>query len=527
MIRSIDQNCHPLWDAVPKLHALARAGRSATHFVEDVDVAFTALGAEVDQPDLRIARERYHRSGGADWGAAMFYSEFLGKLPVEPRDFEPFTGLSTKALAHKLGISVDELYDATSPGDNWQLIGSSYVGDREHHRVIGDLTAAETEPFLRELLDIATADLQRSFPEDASRHRLDEWLANQRRLAEHLLARHRDRMLVDVYRDWMVACLGEDSRVAMTSELFACGQRDMTGLLKLFLTRYDELSELYNRALTDVDSPLRPLRTDEGELPYFAVLTHQGRLCRVSVRLEDGLLHLAERTVACDDPARLCDALAAAGVHALAPKAVAMVVQVRMGNSAGPLALPHRGSLYVPASHRFAALLLQAGLLTDPLEPILRVRLRLLDRMMALDTPVRLPEHLHADFGADLLAAREVATRWQGLAEGAAQRLQAFRNEAGRTAWQRKACPALVARIDELDRRRRDMAAENPKNPALREISTEVRELERTLLRRTVDRIAADLQLRDLDTWDSRGAIWPACGTRASGWRATTPARRT
>ena len=37
---SIDQNCHSLWDVVPKLHALAAHGHRVAHFMEDVDAAF-------------------------------------------------------------------------------------------------------------------------------------------------------------------------------------------------------------------------------------------------------------------------------------------------------------------------------------------------------------------------------------------------------------------------------------------------------------------------------------------------------
>ena len=45
---SIDQNCHSLWDVLPKLQALAGRGLQPTQFVEDIDVAFTALGSAPD-----------------------------------------------------------------------------------------------------------------------------------------------------------------------------------------------------------------------------------------------------------------------------------------------------------------------------------------------------------------------------------------------------------------------------------------------------------------------------------------------
>ena len=94
---SIDQNSHSLWDALPKVQALAAAGHAVTHFIEDIDVAFTSMGAEVDASPLRLVRERFHRSGGADWGAALFYSEFLGRQAVEVRQWEPYTGQKTAA----------------------------------------------------------------------------------------------------------------------------------------------------------------------------------------------------------------------------------------------------------------------------------------------------------------------------------------------------------------------------------------------------------------------------------------------
>ena len=78
---SIDQNCHSLWDVLPKLQALAGGGRCVCHFVEDVDMAYTAIGAAGAAGAPHLARERYYRDGGADWGAAVFYSEFLSRLP--------------------------------------------------------------------------------------------------------------------------------------------------------------------------------------------------------------------------------------------------------------------------------------------------------------------------------------------------------------------------------------------------------------------------------------------------------------
>ena len=135
--------------------------------------------AEPIRVHARVARERFYRSGGQDWGSALFYSEFLARQAAEIRDWEPFTGMKTATLARQLGRSVDDLYDEFSPGDTWQLIGPSYVGDRDHHRVIGDLSVRETADFVREILGKAKEDMLRRFPQRDSQERLAEWFRSE------------------------------------------------------------------------------------------------------------------------------------------------------------------------------------------------------------------------------------------------------------------------------------------------------------------------------------------------------------
>ncbi|MDK1032299.1 MAG: hypothetical protein QGD94_09860, partial [Planctomycetia bacterium] len=200
---SIDQNCHSLWDVIPKLTALHRRGYRVRHFIEDVDVAFTSLGSGVEGSPLRLMRERFHRSGGQDWGAALFYSEFLGKMPVEIRNWEAFTGIKTNVLARRLGRSLDDLYDEFSPGDNWQLIGPSYVGDRQHHRLVADLGVGETAEFLWQVMAKARADMLRAFPEGASQQRLIEWFESEEARLRRLLDAAAGGRLVELYRDWL------------------------------------------------------------------------------------------------------------------------------------------------------------------------------------------------------------------------------------------------------------------------------------------------------------------------------------
>ena len=507
---SIDQNCHSLWDALPKLHAVRAAGRPITHCIEDIDVAFTALGAGRDDAGLEIVRERYHRSGGQDWGAALFYSEFLGTLPTEVREFEPLTGMKTAALAKQTGRSVDDLYDAFSPGDNWQLIGPSYVGDRRHHRVIGDLGAAETAPFVMEILDRARADLHERFVDADSRERIDAWFDGETRQVEAILARRGDRLLVDVYRDWMRLHLGDDVPLDLTSDLFSLsGDPRRHRLLDLFVRDYDRLSTLYNRAIEETGVGLRPLRRGDGELPFFATMRHEGHWVRVAAQLDGDHVLVADRRVpAGRDLDSLVAGLRAAEVCCMAGKALVLVLQVREGEAAQPLALPFQGSVYMPAAHRLGRLLQQEGLL-GPLQPIVRVRLHLLDRMKGLSTRVRLPRHLASAAGAEVVAADEIARSWRQWADAARSRLERLKSDEGRQAWQEQAMADLHERIAQLDARRLEIVKQNPKDPEARALWAGVREAKAEILERTLQQIAQDRQVAAMDVWDSRGAILP------------------
>jgi hypothetical protein len=528
---SIDQNCHPLWDVLPKVSALSRHGWQVRHFIEDVDVAFSAPGAEappagegareasVDRSSLRLALERYHRSGGADWGAALFYSEFLGRQPVELRDWEPLTGMKTNVLARRLGRSVDDLYDELSPGDNWQLIGSSYVGDREHHRLIGDLTVAETQPFLREIVQKARADAIERFPAAAPRQRLDEWFARETQRLERLLAAHAGGRLVELYRAWLGEHLGGGADLDFASALFAArGRPRQAALLEVFTRDYPAAAELYNQALGETHLKLRPLRIEQGELPFFATFEHHGHRVRAGVYLAGGELHIADPEapgVKLAPGGRLpLDALAEAGVACLTGKAVLLAIQARLGDDAAPLAVPRRGSAYLAASHRLAAKLADARLLPEghgPLHPVLRVRFRLLDRIRDLHVVIRLPAHLAAAFGREEITAAAFADGYADLAREAWDRLASFESADARGRWQRDSFPEVFRELSELDSTRRRLAKTEPKGEAIRNASKRAKALEVELLEATVRQIAQDWQVAEVDFWDSRGALLPWC----------------
>jgi len=509
---SIDQNCHSLWDALPKLHALARKGHRVTHFIEDIDVAFTALGASIDDSVLHLARERFHRSGGQDWGAALFYSEFLGKLPVEIRHWEPLTGLKSKTLARQLGRTLDDLYDEFSPGDTWQLIGSSYIGDRDHHRVIGDLSVRETFDFLLDLFHRARDHMFRVFPQADSQQRLAEWLcAEEARLAQ-LAEEHATAGLVDLYRSWLASYISSDRvKLDLSSSLFAVdGDPARIALLEAFVSDYGRGARLYNESLEETDSDLRPLKAADGELPFFAIQEYQGHVVRTAAYLRGDEVQFGRQTFRLADGHRLpIHQMLEAGIRCLAGKAILLVTQARIGPSGEPLALPHRGSLYMPAADRLVEKLAANGLLPGEVQPVVRVRFHLLDRLKSLDTIIRLPDHLAPYFGKSEIPAKELSENYASLAQEAARRLERLRDPSQRRKWQEEHFPELSGEIAQLENRRRELAQADTTPEQMSEIWQHSKALQLELLDQSVRQIARDYQLRDIDYWDSRGALLP------------------
>ena len=508
---SIDQNCHSFWDALPKLQALTAHGHRVTHFLEDVDVAFTAMGSSVDDSVLHLARERFHRSGGQDWGAALFYSEFLGRLPVEIRDWEPFTGLKTSTLAKKLERSVDDLYAEFSPGDNWQLIGSSYIGDRDHHRVIGDLSVRETRCFVRAMVEKARADMLRAFPQRDSQERLEAWLAEEEARLAKLLEQCATAGLVDLYRAWMSQHLhATNVELGLSSSLFAPdADPARTALLDVFVTHYGRAASLYNEAIDETGADLRPLDTSDGELPFFAIQDHQGHLVRSAARLDGGEVRFGRQSFPLAHGHLPVEAMAGAGIRALAGKAIVLVIQARIGPSGQPLALPYHGSAYMPTANRLADKLAASGLLPGTLQPIVRVRFHLLDRLKSLDTVIRLPEHLAACVGRSEIPARELGQGWETLAHEAAERLETLKDPAVRTQWGKDHFPGLAGKIAALDTQRRQLAQGCTTPEEMRELWEQEKTLQLRLLDETLRQVARDWQVSQLDYWDSRGALLP------------------
>lgn len=510
---SIDQNSHSLWDTLPKLQALRAAGKTVRHYLEDIDVAFTALGAKGDEPNLHLAQERFHSDGGSDWGAALFYNDFLGRVPVEIRQWEPLLGMKLAAVARQLDTPLEKLYQQYAVSDNWMLIGSSYLDhEGNYHRIIGDLQIREVAPFVRAVIARAKENCLERFPAKISRRRTRDWFAAETRRAERLLETCAEGTLPDLYRLWMGEHLPPDTPMDLAGRRFAFGQSpDRDALVKLFLRDYDLAAGLYNQAVREADVGVHELDVKRGEAPFFAFGYRDGHRARCEVRIEPGKLRIAEQTFDAPEGKIPIKALQATGVAGLAGKAVVLALQVRLAPDGGPLALPHRGSLYLPACRRFAALLKEHNLLPSDPAPVVRVRFGLLDRMQSLDTPVHLPGHLAAAAGQECIPARTLGENWEGWVTEAKQRLADFADPAKRLARRNFLNPAQGKAIAELEVEKRSLARNNPKDPRVRELWRQMRKLQDDVLANTLRQISLDWQVSQLEFYDSRGALLPWC----------------
>lgn len=520
---SIDQNSHSLWDTLPKLQAVIAAGGDITHYVEDIDVAFTQMGGrrEGRQLQLSIARERFHPSGGQDWGAGLFYTEFLGRLPTEPRNYTPQLGAKISRVCKSTGMDIEEFYDTHATSDNYQLIGPSYIsGKKDYHRVIGDLSIAEVREFLLEILSLAETDTLAKFPHPDSRSWTQQWFANERGRVKNLIAANPNGKLCELYRSWLASddYLGDDVECVMTSQLFDLQIQDRRRdvLLEFFLRDYYAAGQRYNRAITESDVGLNELQTSTGELPFFAVMRRGKNLVRTHTFCDAGKLVIDGESFAPLPGGHLpIDKLREYGILSLPGKAVVLSLQVRMLDKPTPLILPDRGSLYIPATRRFESLLKESHLLPpatlENVAPIVRVRFNLLKRMASLpaEIVIHLPDHLAQPFGCEEIAASRFAECYEDVSAQAVARLDAFKQQQNRQNWIFANFPRESADLDALNRRRQQLASVNPKDPQIRRIHQEARLLQAKLQEKLVQQVFSDAQTAQLDYYNSRGAILP------------------
>ena len=509
---SIDQNCHPLWDTIPKLEALAAQGWSGVHCIEDIDVAFSRQGAQPGETGLALLPERTYRGGHSDWGAALFAHDLLGRLPLDVRMIEPYTGRTTAALARLLETSIDGLYERWAGSDNWQLVGSSYAADPRWHRLIGDVRLAEAGPFMLQLLDHARQDLLERFPEPGPRQRLQEWFAAQRSLAAAAIEGEPEAPLTELYRRWLLAFLGPSTRLALTSERFALRRLAAADLLlRLFLERYPEAAEAYNAALQETASGMTPLHVAAGELPFFVTVRQQGRLVRSAAALRAGAIEAAGWRWPLAAGGLAVDHMERDGVVALAGKALLLVLQARLGPEGATLALPHQGSLYMPAAYAFERLLRERGLLSETTRPVLRVRFRFLEYWRGCRTLVRPPAYLQQALGLAEAPAAQVGEALDAALAEARRTLDALRDSGRRDALVRQRFAAWSAERDALDAERRQAAADPQRRPEATAIWQRVKDVDRRIAAAQAEWVLQLLRLLDVAYYDSRGALLPWC----------------
>ena len=517
---SIDQNSHSLWDTLPKLQVLAAAKIDVTHYVEDIDVAFTQLGKNSTGLQLQIARERFYPSGGQDWGAGLFYTDFLGRLPTEPRNYEPQLGAKISRICKSVGVDIEQFYDTYAVSDNWQLIGPSYIAGGDYHRLIGDVSIAEVQKFLLETITRGEADTLGKFPHPDCRARTQQWFAEERSRVEKLIAANPNGTLPELYRAWLSSddYLADKIECTMTSGIFdlKTENRNRDALLELFLRDYPAAAAIYNRAIAESHVGLNELQTTKGELPFFAVLHHNRHLVRTNTFCDAGKLVIDGESFALLPNGRLpIDALRKSGIMGLPGKAVVMGVQVRMLDTPAPLVLPDHGSLYMPGVHRFELLLTESGLLPQitNIDPIVRVSFDLLNRMKSLpgEIVIHLPEHLAGVFGCDEISAIGFSESYRDLAAQAAARLEGFKQPQNRQSWISDNFPAEHSALDAINSQRQELARVNSKDPQIRELHHRGRLLETQLQEKLVQQVFTDVQVSQLDYYNSRCAVLPWC----------------
>jgi hypothetical protein len=509
---SIDQNTHSLWDTLPKLAALARRGLRGTHYVEDIDVAFTLRGAGTGDATPHLARERYYRGGDMDWGAALFYTDFLGKNALDVRDLEPYTGWTTAALSRRLECSVDELYERFSPSDNWQLVGPSYVNNTQDHRTIGDLLVSDIAPHLRELLAHARKNLLASFPESDAQERVTVWFDQEDALVERLLAQHAEGRLVSLYQEWLRAHLGTEVHTELTSSLLdpEHAETPRYQFLNQVIQNYAEFASLYNQAIADTGVALTRLHVDQGELPFFLVWERNGHLVRTSAYLREGVISDGEQGWPLTSEGTLpWAAMQADGVRCVAGKALLLVLQARLLPGGGPLVLPYKGSLYMPAAFALQESLHQTSWFRWETAPLYRVKFNFIQHWSGYDTLINLPAHLHGAFSNSQLPASQFTRELPEAMERARRELQQLQDPKGRADFAGEHFAADSARREQLEQRRRLLARDPETRPQATELWQEIKDLDRLLLEGLVERIIQNLHILDLDYWNSRGALLP------------------
>ncbi len=485
---SIDQNSNSLWDTLPKLQALASKGVPTTHLIEDIDTAFT----RVDQTDssLKLTTERYYPNGSLDWGASLFYMDFLGRCPFDLHELEKYTGKTVSATAKALQLSVDKLFEIYSVGDNQQLTAPSFIDtNKNKHRLLGDISREEVLPFIDQLFDIAEKNLLERFIDESAKERIRSWFQQERRLTK------RGDNLSEIYHSWLNHYLPIEN-LSYTSHYFS--EPEVAELnwsiLDKICKNYQHFKNLYNEAITETNSELNLMK--DGDLPFFAIYESSGHLVRSALTWRDNSVWLNDQILQREQ------------IICLTGKALLLVILARLEQGGNALALPENGSLYVPTAICLAKKMQQYGFISGDLKPIYRVKMNLLDGFAESEMMLQLPDYLHWYFGAKM-SAKEFANSYQAAIAESEILLGSLQNEKLRqelfTSW----TVDLSNQISDLELLKRECGQDPERRHRCSQIWTDIKILQQKKEQLCYGRIVDIYQTRGLDYWNSRGAILP------------------
>lgn len=490
---SIDQNSNSLWDTLPKLQALEKAGIDFTHCVEDIDVAFTRVGAHSNQ--LQLTLEQYYPNGNLDWGASLFYMNFLGRCPLNLNNLVKYTGESPAHTAKKLHMTLDELYAKYSVADNWQLTAPSYIdSSKQAHRLLGDLSTSETISFIHELFDKAGSDLLKVFPEAEPQKRIKHWFNKERELVDELA--ETNETLAELYQSWLQSYFTKNC-IIKTSQHKSLSYQSVQ-MLKKIAGNYSLFIKIYNESIEESGVELSKIDTGTGDLPFFAIYEKEGHLVRSSIRFESGKLSAGKLKFPIDE--------FGSHVKEVSGKALLLVIIARLNETGNPLALPLNGSLYTPAAILLAEKMKKNGFIKENLYPIKRLRFNFLKSMEKSSTLINLPEYLHRFF-PKVIKADKFAKQLPEVIKSCKKTLKDLENDPERIfqSWY----PELFQQISLLKSLKNQYGRNPEKRHLCGEIWKEVKELEKEFHQNCYQHLIDSIHTSEIGYWDSRGALLP------------------
>jgi len=500
MFISIDQNSNSLWDVLPKIEALHTHQRELLHYVEDIDVAFTKVGSTYCAPQLTL--EQYYPNGNLDWGASLFYMDFLGKVPLNLSNLSQYTGKKIATTAKSMGLTLQDLYKTFSVADNYQLTGTSYISSHpEKHRLLGDLSTDLKKPFIQQLLALAEADILERFIDAPSQERIKIWFKNERAILDQLWDKAAD--LATFYQAWIRAHL-PSAQLELTSELFSEKQMAHLNfdLLKKIIKDYPLFQKIYNQSLEESGVELTPLR--HGALPFFATYKVNGQQVRSGLQLLDGQIKIADQSfdsnISFDDFFNKVDILVG--------KALLLIITVRDYHIGHPLVLPELGSLYTPAAVKLAEKMQAHDFIDHLPHSIFRLQFNFIDQLKNSKSTISIPKHLQYRLGTQLTAC-ELARQLPIAIAEAKDTLNQLKDPEKRVHYFSLWTPKLSLKIDLL-KKTKEICGKDPDRrhecPQLwAEIKKHEQEKELTCFQRIIDLV----QTTEMTYWNSRGALKP------------------